>query len=90
MATMFDRMRFRRSHRWAPGRMSAYLDGELPARGRRRLERHVHDCPECRGVLGALRRMLGLLKSRSSESSTEDVPDIASEVLARLHEHGER
>jgi anti-sigma factor RsiW len=90
MANVFDRMRFRRDHRWAPHRMSAYLDGELAARGRRRLERHVRDCPECRGVLGALRRMLALLKSRPHASSAEDVPDIASAVLARLHDHGER
>ena len=83
-------MRFRRAHRWATGQMSAYLAGELPARSRRRLERRVDDCPECRGVLGALRRMLRLLRSRSPDASAEDVPDIASAVLARLHEHGER
>jgi anti-sigma factor RsiW len=90
MANTFDRMRFRRDHRWAPGRMSAYLDDELPPRGRTRLERHIRDCPECRGVLGALRRMLSLVKSRPPMSSTEAIPDIASAVLTRLHEHSQR
>jgi anti-sigma factor RsiW len=88
MANVFDRVRFRRDHRWAPRRMSAYLDRELPPVGRTRLERHVHDCPECRRVLAALRKMLGLLKHAVPASARDEVPDIASAVRARLHEHG--
>ena len=86
MASVFNRVRFRRDHHWAPQRMSAYLDGELPPRRRARLERHVLECPECRGLLGALRRMLGLLKRSSSASTAEEIPDIASAVRDRLRE----
>ncbi len=89
MSRLFDRMRFRRDHRWTPRHMSAYLDAELPPQRRTRLERHLRDCPECRGVLQALRRMLGLLKRTAPASTTDETPDIASAVLARLHEHGE-
>jgi anti-sigma factor RsiW len=54
-------LRFRRDHRWTPAQLSAYLDDELGARGRRRVIRHTGDCPECRGVLHSLRRLLDAL-----------------------------
>jgi anti-sigma factor RsiW len=87
MASVFDRMRFRRDHRWTPRRMSAYLDGELPRRRRARLERHLRECPECRGVLGALQRMLALIKHTAPASTRDEMPDIPSAVRARLRRH---
>jgi anti-sigma factor RsiW len=86
MAKLLQRIRLRRDHRWAPGRMSAYLDAELAARARARLERHAEECPECRGVLYGLRRMLGLLEGLRAVGEREGAPDIAGAVGRRLHE----
>src|ERR1700740_1646698 len=76
--------RFRRDHRWAPGQMSAYLDGDLASRARARLERHTGECPECRGVLHSLRRML--LRLHGLPTDAHRAPDIARAVSRRLHE----
>ena len=83
MSNVVHQTRLRRDHRWAPGHMSAYLDGELAARARARMERHADECPECRGVLYALRRILGLLQ-RLPPPSVEETPDIAAAVRRRL------
>jgi anti-sigma factor RsiW len=64
--------------------MSAYLDGELASRPRVRMERHTGECPECRGVLHGLRRMLGLLRELPRSSAAAEAPDIAAAVRARL------
>jgi anti-sigma factor RsiW len=69
--------------------MSGYLDGELAPRARYRLERHTRECPECRGVLRSLRRMLGLLHGLPAASPSH-APDIAAAVRARLREPPER
>jgi len=79
-------MRFRRDHRWVPGQMSSYLDDELPSRARARLERHTAECPECRGVLHSLRRMLRRLQGVPPVSEREATPDIATAVRRRLRE----
>jgi anti-sigma factor RsiW len=83
MSNAVHQLRLRRDHRWAPGHMSAYLDGELAARARARLERHTEECPECRGVLYTLRRILGLLQ-RLPPPKVEETPDIAAAVSRRL------
>ena len=70
--------------------MSAYLDSDLSAADRARLERHRAECPECRGVLGDLRRMLGLLHGARSPEPVADVRSITSAVVRRLHEPAER
>jgi anti-sigma factor RsiW len=85
MSNVVHQLRLRRDHRWTPGRMSAYLDGELAARARARLERHTEECPECRGILYALRRILGLLQ-RLPPPKVEETPDIAAAVSRRLRE----
>jgi anti-sigma factor RsiW len=86
MTNFLRAMRFRRDHRWAPDQMSPYLDGELRSRSRSRLERHTTECPECRGVLHTLRRMLQRLQHVAPVSSYEATPDIASAVRRRLRE----
>jgi anti-sigma factor RsiW len=90
MSNVLHRARFKRDHRWAPRRMSAYLDGELASRSRGRIERHTGECAECRGVLHSLRRMLGLLQGLPQASAGRGAPDIAAAVRARLHERGSR
>jgi anti-sigma factor RsiW len=70
--------------------MSAYLDLELPAGARGRLERHTAQCPECRGVLEDLARMLELLRSSVAPEPVAGVSAIAGAVMRRLHEPAER
>ena len=38
--------------------MSDYLDGELAASGRARMERHLGECAECRRLLAGLRAVV--------------------------------
>jgi anti-sigma factor RsiW len=87
MSSVMHRLRFMRDHRWAPGHMSAYLDGELAPRARARLDRHAEECPECRGVLHSLRRMLGLLQGLPPARPWPDATEnIAGAVRRRLRE----
>jgi anti-sigma factor RsiW len=85
MNRAWHRVRFWRDHQWAPGHMSEYLDDELAARARSRMERHTEECPDCHGVLGGLRLLLGALH-RLSRPGSADTPDIAAAVRRRLHE----
>lgn len=57
-------------HDWSQRRLSHYVDGDLAARARRRLERHAAECPECtRGV----RAMKALLRLIPGITTDEDV-----------------
>jgi anti-sigma factor RsiW len=51
----------RDEHEWAQRHLSDYLDGDLRARARRRLERHAADCPECSRGIRALKALLRLV-----------------------------
>jgi anti-sigma factor RsiW len=87
MSNFSHRLRFMRDHRWTPGHVSAYLDGELASRARARLDRHVEECAECRGLLHSLRRMLGLLQGLPQPRTRPGGPqEIAAAVRRRLHE----
>jgi anti-sigma factor RsiW len=73
---------FVRDHRWAPGRISPYLEGELDPAGRARIERHTRDCPECDELLRQLTTMVAALGRMRGSAG----PDVAVAVLARVHE----
>lgn len=61
--------------------LSAYLDGELDAGGRRALERHLEACAECAALLADLRRMAEV----SREETIPPVPvDLGDRILERL------
>ena len=49
-------------HRFAQGNLSAYLDGELRAGEKSRIERHLSSCAECRQELATLRQTVDLLR----------------------------
>lgn len=51
----------RDEHAWAQRHLSHYLEGDLRARARRRIERHAADCPECTRGIRALKALLRLL-----------------------------
>jgi anti-sigma factor RsiW len=86
VSEFLDRARFDRDHRWAPGQMSDYLDGELASSPRARMERHGQVCPECRRLLAGLRRMLAALHRLPPPADGADALRIAASVRLRLGE----
>jgi anti-sigma factor RsiW len=73
-------LRMKLDHRWSMRRLSAYLDGELTPRRRRRLEAHAAVCPECGPLLRSLK--LILLELRTLGLRREHV--VAESVVERL------
>ncbi len=67
-------------HRWARSRLSAYVDGELTARQRRRLERHADACTECGPALRSLIRVIHALRRLPRPPAS----NVAERVVARL------
>ncbi|MBV9425310.1 MAG: zf-HC2 domain-containing protein [Solirubrobacterales bacterium] len=86
MSTVLYRLRVRRDHRWAPGHMSAYLDGELSEPSRARIERHSSECPECRWVLKSLARTVTILRRMPAPRGQGDPRDLVIAVRSRLGE----
>ncbi len=80
------RVRFRRDHAWAPDHMSGYLDGELAAAARSRMERHARDCPECDRLLAGLRAVVAALGRLPAPEGGIDGARLAAAVGARLDE----
>jgi anti-sigma factor RsiW len=76
--------RFMREHRWTNERLSDYLDGDLRARERERVDAHLHWCPECHRVLATLRRTVTAL----TELRATPVDSIAERIIARLGQEG--
>ena len=66
--------------RQAVALMSDYLDGVLPRRQRKRLERHLADCDGCDEYLRQLRSVVGLL----GRAQPEDLDPDTREGLVRL------
>ncbi len=85
MSGLLQRARFRRDHRWAPSHMSPYLEDDVGASVRARLESHCAGCPECSRLLMSLRRMLAVL-SAVPPARTPAAIDVASAVRERLQE----
>jgi anti-sigma factor RsiW len=86
MSGLLDRERFKRDHRWAPDRMSDYVDGELASSGRARMDHHLAECDECRRLLAGLRRTLDVLNRLATPSGGADAVQIAASVRLRLGE----
>ena len=66
--------------------MSAYLDGELASASRARIERHSHECLDCRRLLDGLAQMLGQLARLPSPSGGADSQYIVAAVRRRLQD----
>ena len=84
MSSFLHRAWFALDHRWAPGHMSDYLDGELAPRGSLRMQRHIAACKECRRMLAGLRRMLEALPRLPGAGGGVDAVAIAAAVRMRL------
>ena len=55
--------KWRRSeHRWVEESLSCYMDGELSAAEKARVESHLHDCQACAYNLNTLQQTVALLK----------------------------
>jgi anti-sigma factor RsiW len=63
--------------------MSDYLDAELGSRRRRRMERHVAECGQCRRLLAGLRALLAVLHDARAPRGV-DAGRIADSVRLRL------
>ena len=77
---MLGMLRFYWEHRWTHRHLSDYVDDELDPGARRRVERHVGRCPECRRVLATLKRTLAALMGLHEGESA----DVADGIIARL------
>jgi anti-sigma factor RsiW len=64
--------------------MSEYVDGELTATGRARMERHARDCPECEQLLAGLRAVVAGLGRLPAPEGGIDPARLAAAVRARL------
>jgi anti-sigma factor RsiW len=64
--------------------MSDYLDGDLAASARARMEHHVGECDECRRLLDGLHRTLAALHRLSAPRGAPDALSIAASVRVRL------
>ena len=51
----------RADHDWSQSHLSHYLEGDLTARARRRLERHAAECADCSRGIRAMKALLRLL-----------------------------
>ena len=48
-------------HQWSQRHLSHYVEGDLAARARRRLERHAAECPECSRGVRAMKALLRMI-----------------------------
>ena len=86
MSKFLDQARFRRDHRWAPDRMSGYLDGELAGGERGQMERHLAECQDCRRLLAGLRAVLDGLHRLPVPAGGADALQIAPNVRLLLND----
>jgi anti-sigma factor RsiW len=81
-----QRRRFMREHRWTHVHLNDYLDGELGAEERDRVEEHVGLCPECRRMLETLRKTVqGLMTLRTPAPA-----DLGPGIVERLRQEDRR
>jgi len=53
-------------HQWSQQHLSHYVEGDLGAHARRRLERHAEDCVDCGRGIRAMRALLRLIPAFSA------------------------
>lgn len=79
------RVRYNRDHRFAADNLSAYIDGELTAGERARVERHLADCGDCRSDLHTLQATVNLMRAMPPRPAPRSfvLPAAARAVQAR-------
>lgn len=66
--------------------MSDYLDGALPRRRRRKLERHLADCDACSGYLEQLRTTIAVTGTAAPEDLDPEVLDGLTDLYRRYRD----
>jgi anti-sigma factor RsiW len=66
--------------------MSDYVDGALPRRTRRRLERHLAGCDACNEYLEQLRATIAVTGSAAPEDLDPDVLDGLTDLYRRYRD----
>lgn len=64
-------------------RMSAYVDGELPAEEKAAVESHLATCIQCRTNLQRFRDTIGRLSSLKKKAPQSFLPDIQQQIHSR-------
>ncbi len=82
---LLERRRYMREHRWTQAHLSEYLERQLSAYERERVEARVRICPDCTRVLATLRRTLEGLRMLRAQPQ----PGLADGVIERLRDEGE-
>ena len=65
-------------------RLSAYLDGDLPAKECDAIARHAETCPRCARVLADLKRTTGLCREAAKKPLPAAVRDRARARIRQL------
>lgn len=65
-------------------RLSACIDGDLPAAEQHRVEAHARRCPRCRRELDELRRATGLCRKAGTRPLPPAVRKLAQEHVRRM------
>jgi anti-sigma factor RsiW len=65
-------------------RLSDYIDGDLAARTRTRVMRHLSRCEHCRALLESLTRTLEQLRSIGSVEQAPPTPATVRAVVERI------
>ena len=86
MPRLRHHLRFLLDHSWTPQHASEYLDRELRPAGRRRVERHIEECPECRELLRSLRALIGALGTIGHDEPRVVAPAVLASIQRRLGE----
>lgn len=84
MRSPLARLRFALDHRWSQAHMSDYVDAEMAAGDRVRVERHTDDCPECRALLAALEAIVATLAALPARPATSVAAAVLAGVRKRL------
>ena len=69
-------------------RLSAYLDGHLPARECDAIAHHAETCERCAGVLADLKRTTGLCRQAATQPLPAAVRDRARAKIRELMRRG--
>ena len=72
-------------HMFTRRHLAEYLDGELDAPRRDRLEDHAHRCPSCQRLMATLMEMLDGLRGLGQTPPRSGSP-ISDSVIARLRD----
>lgn len=78
----------RDDHEWSQRHLSHYVEGDLRAGARRRLERHAAECPECSRGVRAIKALLRLVPGIDGHSEIRAPADPFKLVRADTKDSG--